>query len=1459
MRKKLTAALMALVFVITSIAAGPVTYAKSATTKEDIKSFTKIENTGGETSDPVKKNTIDKFINGKTYAPGDEVTVIVELKEAPLLEHFITDQTTGPVSSSMSESFDDYAATQKAETISKGLLKQQRNVTNRIQSLKTEKNTADVIYNYTSVMNGFAIKVKYQSLQQIINLPEVQSAYIAGSYEKIEPVMDTSTGTIGAVATWDLNLRGEGTIVAILDTGLDTGHIGFQKVPTQPKFTENDIQQRITGSAGLRSGITDASKTYVSAKIPYAYDYADSDTKVTPSALSVEKNGNDHGTHVAGTIAAPAEDGDSITGVAPEAQLMIMKVFSDVIDDKGAKTEDILAALDDTVTLGADVINMSLGSPSGFTYDGDESVSRVYNRIAEAGITLSVSAGNSYSNTYNNGLHGLALSGNTDTAVVGSPSTYAASTSVASVINAKYHSAYFEVNKEKITYSETATGNQPLFKDLKPATGSAIGLRETNSATEPSGTADDTSDTLVSTVPQDAPVVTGAAIEYVPVPGLGNLTDYYGIDVTGKIALVKRGSINFNDKVKNAYANGAIGIVVYNNQPGTINMSITDYVIPAVSITAEDGDKLLQAASKVLKIIGDIGTFPDENANHLSAFSSWGVTPDLKLKPEISAPGENIYSTLPFDKYGSMSGTSMAAPHIAGTFALVKEYLNSSTKFSSQYNKAELANDLLMSTAIPTKNAAGVYYSPRKQGSGIVNVYNAVNTDAYLYVADPQAPNQRPKLNLGDDASKTGVYTKSFHIKSVTGSAITFVPQVSTLTETGDGVYIGETPEDISPFTKTELKVDGVSTNEITVQPEGDVEVTITLTLNNDIKDALNNRFENGEFIDGFVILDSNETPYNLTIPFMGYYGDWTQAPLFDSGSASNLEGYQQNIHALLTDGGNSYLGVNPFDDDAYALIGTRNPYLEPDLYNLLDPMAGPEKIAISPNNDSSFDSLDLAQLSLLRNAKSLDWSITDKANHILASDTYHYESKSIYNPNYSVVVPSYIDNIYWGGTDASGNPLPNNAEVTFKVDGQLDYDGHSQNNARSELTFPVTIDLENPTLAGVTEKDGSIKIQVRDNQYVAAVFLFDKNDSKKPVASCLLDEDTKGATTTININLADLGLAGKTASDLFVTIVDYALNQENYLLDKVPTPTPTEPTPTPTNPTPTPTNPTPTPTNPVTPTPTVTPTLPPNNNGSDPGPAAPGPTATPTVTPVPPSLDSVKVTPASKTLFPGETSKITVKLPAVTEKDVTSVTFTSNKKSIAEVSSDGTITAKSAGTALITTKVTINGSSKDFTTKVTVKKPYISFGNKPVTVYTGTTINFEAKAYGVKDKLTYRVSNTKAASIQKESGLLTAKKTGIIYVTARAGSLTQKIKVTIKKPYISFTRKQTPLKAGESFGFNTKAYGITGKITYRVTDTKIAAINKKTGLLKAKKAGTVYVIAKSGTVTAKYKVSIVE
>ncbi|WP_167956263.1 S8 family serine peptidase [Anaerosporobacter faecicola] len=1056
-----------------------------------------------------KQSLTQNPLESQGYQAEEEVTVIVELEEQSLL-----DQYNGTSSTREKQYYTDvnaYLESDGAQKSSKQMLEAQKDVIEDIQKQETSDTVqADVLYHYTAVMNGFAIRTTYGELEKIQNMAGVKSAYVARTYDCIDPNMVTSNPLIQTDVAHTLNYNGEGIAVAILDTGLDTNHEAFTQAVSGAKITKNIIQEKKESVNPIANG------AYVNEKVPFSYDYADKDAEVTPSEEAVELYGNAHGTHVAGTVAGNAPN---LQGVAPQAQLLIMKVFSDA--ENGASTENILAGLEDAVKLEADVINMSLGSSSGYSVGEEEGIQQVYDSIIEAGINLSVSAGNSYSSTYENEAGG-AFTSNPDTSVVGSPSTYCASTSVASCVNTGYFANYFEWNSQMITYTETATASQPKLQDL-----------------DSEGT--------------------GTNMSFEIIPNYGEEADYAGIDVFGKIAVVSRGSITFTEKVQYAADAGAIAIMIYNNQEGTINMSIEDYRIPAVGITELAGEGLISSVDKTVTIKKEIGHFDNvDNAKKMSDFSSWGVTPDLKLKPEITAPGENIYSSMPFsNSYGTMSGTSMAAPHIAGSFALVRQYIEENGLSSSPEEKAELANQLLMSTATPLKDENDVYYSPRKQGSGLVQVGNAITTPAYLYVDDGESYN-RPKLELSDNT--VGVYETDFIVQSATGGAISYDLEAVALTEQEEEGYIKEQAKDISYGVDVQYTINGMEGTKVELGANEKATVHVTITLSDTIKQEMESNFANGEFVEGFIFLTNGEGAKELSIPFMGFYGEWEKAPLMDQSTIydNNLYGsgeqsmYQQTSSFLLSDDGQHLLGVNPYDEWAYTLLGAGyNAYDYKYYYQNAMLQLDPNKIAISPNGDGFHDTLYASRLSLLRNARNMNTQITTSSGNDVYNNSWEFDTKSSYYN--SAIYPTY-EEINWTAEGALNNEI-----YMYTVNGTLAYSG-TENNAKSSMQFPITVDLEKPVLQkiAITKEEGKtyITCEVKDNQYVAYVGLhksngdvittYNKSSGKAVSEEVLVNEKMRAAVSTLKFNLTDFVASSK--DNFIVRICDYAGNETDFV-----------------------------------------------------------------------------------------------------------------------------------------------------------------------------------------------------------------------------------------------------------------------------------------------------------------------
>ena len=252
-----------------------------------------------------------------------------------------------------------------------------------------------------------------------------------------------------------------------------------------------------------------------------------------------------------------------------------MKVFDD--SGTGAATTTILAALEDACRLGVDAVNLSLGSYGGFTVDEDALINDVYNKLDAAGIMVITAAGNETSSSYMNSYGtDVPLTGDPDNSVVAAPSVYPANLSIASVEGQEIYANYVLLGDEKITYTDSQTS----FLSLD----SYVSLLKVYG---------DVSDDLA------------APYDYVMVPGYGADSDYEGIDVTGKIAVVQRGGtdkngepITFVTKIQNALWKNAIGILVYNNDTEhpddcSIRMATNYYQLPAAFISYNAAQKLV--------------------------------------------------------------------------------------------------------------------------------------------------------------------------------------------------------------------------------------------------------------------------------------------------------------------------------------------------------------------------------------------------------------------------------------------------------------------------------------------------------------------------------------------------------------------------------------------------------------------------------------------------------------------------------------------------------------------------------------------------------------------------------------------------------------------------------------------------------------------------------------------------
>ena len=964
---------------------------------------------------------------------------------------------------------------------------------------------------YTTLLNGFSATVTYGQYKALKELDCVESVFLSPTFSLL-PDTANSTRMIGGGLANETGFTGEGMLIAILDTGVDMDHQIFSKAPANPALTQDDVKGLLSKydfqAEGIVKGLS-VSSVYKSAKFPFQFDYGDKDTDGAPGTEG------SHGTHVASTAAGCTGINADVQGVAPDAQIANMNVFN---SSGSASYADILSALEDCMLLGVDVANLSLGSDAGYIdYENPdeftESLLNVFKRAGESGMSLAVAAGNAYSAAYGDAFGNKALASNPDYGLISEPSTYGESMSVAAVSNSKVKSPYITVGGRDFAYQDSGTistdENAKIFRELAKK----------------------------------------GELKYAVVPGYGTEDDYEGVDVSGKVALVQRGGgMYYEQKERNAYAQGAIAMLVYNNVPGMLYMSITDWKMPCAFISQEAGEYLKAQENKVLTV-GAADKLVASPTYGMADFSSWGATTELTLKPEITAPGAGIYAAVPGNAYESMDGTSMASPHAAGAMAIVQQALKARGMTDATQRK-HMVDTLLMSTASIIYDSNGQPYSPRKQGAGLININDAVKTEGYLTV-DGMI---RPKLELGDDPAEKGVYTMTFKVHNTGKDTLYYDIQPIVLTD-GTATYTNSDNEAFLTSSETAVALShtfatNCKDNRVAVPAGGEQEVTATVTLTN-AKEELKN-FENGAYVEGFVTLKQVaadggklEDAIDLGIPYLAFYGDWTKAPIIDStdywqtldGTESKAQAYMNTAFTTSAEGQiDTYLG-----DNNYANV----PYFA-------------DHNAISPDNSNDMmDSLTGIYTGLLRNTKTLKYTITDqKTGEVYLEKTCDYVNKSIYSYDYYRIVPAGVNADYtgidaWYGTAKNNSKLPNNTKATVTIEATLPYGDGGTKNLKNSWSFPITIDNEDPHASNlkVTEAEGRyyLSLDVSDNQYVSAIVFYNLRNSDLLYGIQGFSETTPGLTS--HVKEYDVTGMGETFG---MIVHDYAGNSKTYTV-KVP------------------------------------------------------------------------------------------------------------------------------------------------------------------------------------------------------------------------------------------------------------------------------------------------------------------
>ena len=897
------------------------------------------------------------------------------------------------------------------------------------------------LYDFNLLFNGLALETTYGDAKKIRGLARVDAVDYAplGRTRVAEtqpaPASPTSTRTkvseenslINLQPLWDKGIKGQGQVVAIIDSGVDPAHDVFRLTDiSKAKYkSEAEIEE-----AKKKAGIT-YGKWY-NNKIVYIHNYSDMDDNVK------EDDPISHGAHVAGTAVGnasqPSPNGEIIRGVAPEAQLMFLRVFSDT---KGGQVQNFIytKAVEDAVKLGADSINMSLGTASGSVYDVGEITRQAFDTARKAGVTITVASTNMATNGF---WHSKPLATTPDYGMTGTPSVNPNVISVASINSLTKH----ESTEASLTID--ALKGSVDFPDGKIPMHSFVER-----------------DAFRTTIPQS----------YLHVDK-GGVDHYQADSINGRLVLTERGGeVSDVDKVKELKRAGATGVIFYQteeqgNNPVGFDLEGLGERFPVGVIGHAAGLVLAQHANDYqLHIANKFKRVPYDVANQLSDFSSWGLSADGDLKPDVTLPGGMIYSSVNNGEYYMDRGTSMASPHAAGATALVKQALKERFPHLSPEQLQVLVKQMTMSTAIPhVDEETHAYSSVRQQGAGVMDVTAAALGDLYVTAKDAKS-----SLTLGN-VTDTFEFDVTIHNLSNQDKSVRYETTLQT-DQVQDGKFT------LHPRLLETL--DGKET--VTIPANGQRTIHVAVDASK-YKEELSKQMPNGYFLEGFVLVkDASSQKHLVSLPYVGFHGDY-----------QNLRGIEKPIYEYTGSDKPFYYYKDKTDypDEKVPETPERHPdnhftSLISYVYENGESVAKTlgqdgdrfdgDQLYFSPNNDSSFDSVKVKAV-MLRNVENVHLSVYKKEDTTRANPIYEVGNEVHRKTDWSYRIGNRSEEFYeisWEGLDKDGKQLPD-GEYQFVITYRPTASGAKQ----QELNFKVKIDNTAPSIeSGSAQYDPATRI----------------------------------------------------------------------------------------------------------------------------------------------------------------------------------------------------------------------------------------------------------------------------------------------------------------------------------------------------------------------------------------------
>ena len=511
------------------------------------------------------------------------------------------------------------------------------------------------------------------------------------------------------------------------------------------------------------------------------------------------------------------------------------------------------------------------------------------------------------------------------------------------------------------------------------------------------------------------------------------------------------------------------------------------------------------------------------NGNYkMSDFSSWGVSPDMRLKPEVTAPGGNIYSSVPGGGYKMMSGTSMATPQMTGASAVVLERVQNDPLFSSlnDRQKVDVVQNLIMGTAVPVVDpgqGGGAYYSPRKQGAGLANLEAATNSSVYPTV-NGATDASRPKADLGDG---TNGWHFDVTLHNVSDTPATYELSSQALSENIEGGF----------FTghSTDWNGKGVSVSfsgsSVTVPAKGETTVGIDIKPGNEFAQYVSANAPAGTFLDGFVRFTSrtNGQP-DLGVPFLGFYGSWAKPAIFD---------------ALVSEGDAHAASTGIYNGDRGGLLGY-NPLLKG---RERQGRPNAERYVVSRSTVSGAPTAISPRTGTLRSVHKMTTTYTNEAGKSVASFTSFQNFKSTIDPEEERM--SWVEEGQEPRSiDLKEGKYASLPDGNYKLTIAANNDGPS--STEQSITYNFRIDTKAPVVDSAKVNGSTLSVELSDESPLAGFTLNDPNSGRYIHLEVARDENSQTYEngryhykTSIDLNQVQ----GGASNNPYVVAWDYGLN----------------------------------------------------------------------------------------------------------------------------------------------------------------------------------------------------------------------------------------------------------------------------------------------------------------------------